>query len=222
MISKKTDIFIYKKADPFEVFPYTRDEKGKITEIYCNYGRIKGSFFNDPVTIIEPTGRVLEESPESPSNNILPYEEGKFLVITIDLFFEKYKDGSIKANLFGVGDSKINWKEKNEITPASFSLEEVEIKSKPINPIFLFLEARNADFCFPVVYEVDLVLYAEEIQYFKGNIDYTIDVFDIGDIREINLEGTIGRCDDPLEYLRELGFIIKDPKYYYHVNFFST
>ena len=219
MISKKTDIFIYKKADPFEVFPYTRDEKGKITEIYCNYGRINGSFFNDAFTLIEPTGRVLQESPESPSNNILPYEEGKFLVITIDLFFEKYKDGSIKANLFGVGNSKINWKEKNEIIPASFSLKEIK-KAKPVDPIVLFL--ATDDLCFPVVHEVDLVLYAEEIQYFKGNIDYTIDVFDIGDIREINLEDTIGRCEDPLEYLRELGFIIKDPEYYYHVNFFST
>jgi hypothetical protein len=220
MISKKTDIFIYKKADPFEVFPYTRDEKGKITEIYCNYGRINRSLFNDAFTIIEPTGRVLQESPESPSNNILPYEEGKFLVITIDLFFEKYKDGSIKANLFGVGNSKINWKEKNEIIPASFSLKEIK-KAKPVDPYFIFLPAMEG-FCFPVVHEVDLVLYAEEIQYFKGNIDYTIDVFDIGDIREINLEDTIGRCEDPLEYLRELGFIIKDPEYYYHVNFFST
>ena len=89
-----------------------------------------------------------------------------------------------------------------------------------MDPIVLFL--ATDDLCFPVVHEVDLVLYAEEIQYFKGNIDYTIDVFDIGDIREINLEDTIGRCEDPLEYLRELGFIIKDPEYYYHVNFFST
>ena len=217
MISKKTDTFIYKKADPFEVFPYTRDEKGKITEIYCNYGRINGSFFNDPVTIIEPTGRVLQESPESPSNNILPYEEGKFLVITIDLFFEKYKNGSIKANLFGVGNSKINWKEKNEIIPASFSLKEIK-KAKPVDPYFIFLPVMEG-FCFPVVHEVDLVLYAEEIQYFKGNIDYTIDIFDIGDIEGINEGYPTDGCEDPFE---EFGSFIKDPKYYYHVNFFST
>jgi hypothetical protein len=229
MISKKTDIFIYKKAAPFEVFPYRREEVGgvglaAITEIYCNYGQIiPTSPLKDSRIIISSTGRDLldveEDSKIDLNNNVFPYEEGKFLVITMPLIFERYKNGSIKPSFLGIGkESKINWKEKNKIIPASFSLKEIK-KAKLVN----FADAVAIDNpCDLVFYEVDLVLYAEDIQYFKGNIDYTIDVFNIGDIREINVEYAIDECEDPIEQLRESGFIIKDPEYYYHISFYST
>jgi hypothetical protein len=233
MISKKTDIFIYKKAAPFEVFPYRREEGGdpglaEITEIYCNYGQIIPTYdLEDSRIIISSTGRDLldveEDSKIDLNNNVFPYEEGKFLVITMPLIFERYKNGSIKSSFLGIGkESKINWKEKNKIIPASFSLQEIRGKVKPVNFADAVAIAKNSEdaACEYVFYEVDLVLYAEDIQYFKGNIDYTVDIFNIGDIREDFPE--IDECEDPIEQFREQGFIIKDPNIYYHISFYST
>ena len=222
MISKKIDIFYSKKLAAFEVSVNKREE-GKIKEIYCNYGKINNNLFltldenvivKKPLIINDSNNEELQEEPEGFESNIFPYEEGKFLVITIPFLFNRYEDGSINPISLGIGKSKINLKEKDKIIPASFSLEEIKRK------VTLVLE-QVEDFCEVVAYEVDLVLYAEDIQYFKGDINFHVSFYAIRDIK--SLEGEpFYPCQSPIEAARDRGIELRDPEYYCHIHFFAS
>ena len=229
MISKKIDIFYSKKLAAFEVSVNKREE-GKIKEIYCNYGKINNNLFltldenvivKKPLIINDSNNEELQEEPEGFESNIFPYEEGKFLVITIPFLFTRYEDGSINPNSLGIGKSKINLKEKNKIIPASFSLQEIGEKLKPVDFPTTFSEEEKEQFCEFVAYEVDLVLYAEDIQYFKGDINFEVSLYAIRDIK--SLEGEpLYPCQNPIEAARDRGIELRDPEYYCHIHFFAS
>ena len=237
--SKKKDIVYNKKEIP--LFVSLIREKGEVTRIHCNYGEISDLLYsrinrerlNQPLKAIDKLTtnncglwtdyETCKKTEKQKDANIFPYED-KYLVVTISFLFDLYNDNTFANGPLGVVATKINWKAKEEIIPAIFSNDDVEKKSSRLS---LNLE-DFIETCNPVVYDVDLLIYGNGIQYFKGNIEYDTMLFP-----KFNLKGEDvyldpndfeDKCDNPIKAFYEISGVKLEEPYEsitFHINFYE-
>ena len=230
--SKKIDIVYVKKESPLII---SRIREGE--SFYCNYGQLRDFLYGQ----IKSQNENLEEgaSPYSidtlkskeqlkkikdPNANIFPYESGKYIVVTMSFIFDRWTDGSIASGPFGVAKTKINLKDKGDIIPATFTSDDVKSGAYKAN---IDLEGI-LDLCDAIFYDVDLVIYGEGIQYFKGNIEYSVSTFqELKTLGDADLNAYIPEgdpCVNPrTKYQEATGLTLEDVNpVIYHINFNGT
>jgi hypothetical protein len=179
--SKKIDIAYVKKEPPLMV-SIIRGGRS----FYCSYGQIKetkymminsqnedleeGATVSDIDTLKSKEELKITEDPEA---NIFPYESGKYIVVTISFIFDRWTDGEIAQGPLGVAKTKINLRDKGQIISATFTDEDVKDKAYKADVDVEFL-----NLCDPIFYDVDLLIYGDGLQYFKGNIEYSVSYFE--------------------------------------------
>lgn len=180
--SKKIDIAYIKRETPLLISPIRNG--GDIESIFCNYGEIFDSTYTlintekekeNPNAIADLKTKEQINNEKDYEANILDYEKNKYLVITISFIFDMYVDGSFKDGPYGIEKTKFNWKDKKDIIPALISSDDIRAKSNKIDlsKIDYFANPDEETYlCNPSSYDVDLLIYGNGIQYFKGNINY--------------------------------------------------
>jgi hypothetical protein len=162
----------------------------------------------------------------------------EYLVVTLSFLFDLWDFSAnagllrIKEGPIGVIKTKINWKKKEDILPATFTSDDVV---DLMNRVSVELEGR--EFCNTVSYDVDLVIYGKGIQYFKGHIKYIVSTFSekntLGDEDAVNLnyyanlyktDDRFYECQNPAE-IYEAVTLEKYPEQeplVFHINFIGT
>lgn len=250
-ISKKIDTIIDVKETPLLISPVFKSEESDT--IYCNYGEIDDDLYraikrktnNQPPGAIDTlTTRNCLAWPDliscekaqpliKENENIFKLEKGKYLVVTISFLFDlydKYRDYPTIKEFVGVVETKINSREKKQIRPSVFTSEDVARSSRPasFDLIRQGVYKNSKEMCNPVLYEVDLLIYGNNIQYFKGHIGYIISTFsqpsELGN--EIDLRFFVdpeNECVSPIKIYEEQTLFTFPDSYpiIYHVNFFG-
>ena len=189
---------------------------------------------------------IYDNTFESPSKD-------EYLVVTLSFLFDLW-DFSANAGLprirrgpIGVIKTKINWKKKEDILPATFTSDDVVDLMNRVSvgleekDLALFRsdldDSEDEPFCNTVSYDVDLVIYGKGIQYFKGHIKYIVSSFTekttLGDEDFANLnyyanlyktDDRFYKCQNPAE-IYEAVTLLKYPKQepiVFHINFIGT
>jgi len=227
--SKKIDIVYVKKESPL-IVSIIREEES----FYCNYGEINDTIYKliksqnleegaSPAAIDTLKSKEQLKKIKDPNANIFPYESGKYIVVTISFIFDRWTDGSIASGPSGVAKTKINLKDKGDIIPATFTSDDVKSGAYKAN-----VDVEILNLCDAIFYDVDLLIYGDGLQYFKGNIEYSVSTFQesktLGDA-DLNAYIPEGDpCVNPrTKYEEATGLTLeKENPLIYHINFNGT
>jgi hypothetical protein len=227
--SKKIDIVYVKKESPLIVSIIREGES-----FYCNYGEINDTTYKliksqnleegaSPAAIDILKSKEQLKKIKDPNANIFPYESGKYIVVTISFIFDRWTDGSIASGPSGVAKTKINLKDKGDIIPATFTSDDVKSGAYKAN-----VDVELLNLCDAIFYDVDLLIYGDGLQYFKGNIEYSVSTFqELKTLGDADLNAYIPEgdpCVNPrTKYEEATGLTLeKQNPVIYHINFNGT